>query len=229
MDGRAAGGRDQGGADQGRGVMSAPVIPLGGHPVRLAGQAAAAFAAGVLALILLVAAAGGQMPYSAVGNNGVNTAGIPAAYVPWVLAAGSVCADISPAIIAAQDQAESDWNPRAVSPAGAEGIAQFMPSTFPSWGRNDDGSGNVSAFNPADAIMAQGRYDCSLASMMARLVASGQVTGSVADLALASYNAGPGAVETAHGVPADAASYVHEIDSLAASKYAGASAAGTAV
>lgn len=138
-------------------------------------------------------------------GSGVNTTQIPAAYVRWVLAAGSICPAITPAVIAAQDQAESGWNPTAVSPAGAEGIAQFLPSTFPDWGRDDDRTGNVSPFNPADEIMAQGRYDCSLASLMSRLAASGRVSGSVVDLALASYNAGPGAVEIAHGVPADAA------------------------
>jgi cell wall-associated NlpC family hydrolase len=208
--------------------MSAYTIPLSGHPGRVAGQAILAFAAGVLALILLVAVTSGQPPVAVPRYAGVDTADIPAAYVPWVLAAGSICAAITPAIIAAQDQVESDWNPRAVSSVGAEGIAQFLPSTFASWGRNDDGTGNLSPFNPFDEIMAQGRYDCSLAVMAQQLVASGQATGSVTDLALACYNAGPGQVVAAHGVPADAASYVREIDSLAASKYSSASVAGSA-
>ena len=207
--------------------MSAQAIGAGMPAARLAVRVSAAFGAGVLGLILLVAAVGGRAPTTAVpGSGAVNTADIPAPYVPWVLAAGSLCAAISPAVIAAQDQVESGWNPRAVSSAGAEGIAQFLPSTFASWGQNSDGTGNVSPFNPADEIMAQGRYDCSLASLAERLVAAGSASGSTVSLALACYNAGPGAVEVAHGVPADAAGYVQSIESLAATKYAAASPGG---
>ncbi len=211
--------------------MTALNLPAGGYGAgRLAVRGGLAAATAILALILLFAAVGGQAPGvpGGVAGGAVNTSAIPAVYVPWVLAAGSLCAAITPAVIAAQDQAESDWNPRAVSSAGAEGIAQFLPSTFAVWGRDDDGTGNVSPFNPADEIMAQGRYDCSLAALAARLVASGQASGSVTDLALACYNAGPAQVEAAHGVPADAAAYVREIDSLAASKYSAASVAGSA-
>src|SRR6202453_1493041 len=182
----------------------------------------------VLALILLFAAVGGQAP-SSPSSGAVNTADIPAAYVPWVLAAGSLCAAITPAIIAAQDQVESGWNPDARNAgSGAEGIAQFLTSTFTSWGQNSDGTGNVSPFNPADAIMAQGRYDCSLPALATKLLAAGSVSGSVVSLALASYNAGPGQVEEAHGVPANAASYVTEIENLAATKYAAETASGSA-
>jgi cell wall-associated NlpC family hydrolase len=206
--------------------MSAVSVPLGGHAGRVALSVAVAFGAGVLALILLVSVVGEQQPVTAPGGEGVNTADIPAAYVPWVLAAGALCATITPAVIAAQDQVESAWNPRAVSTAGAEGIAQFLPSTFATWGQNSDGTGDVSPFDPADAIMAQGRYDCSLAALMSSLVAGGQVSGDVLSLALAAYNAGPGAVEAAHGVPAVAAGYASLIESLAAGKYAAVAAGG---
>jgi cell wall-associated NlpC family hydrolase len=50
----------------------------------------------------------------------------------------------------------------------------------------------------------------------------------VVSLALASYNGGPGQVEEAHGVPPDAASYVTEIENLAAIKYAAETASGSA-
>lgn len=209
--------------------MNAQTLPLGGHASQLAVRAALAAAAAILALVLLFAVAGGQGSVPPAGGGAVNTTAIPAAYVPWVRAAGSMCAAISPAVIAAQDQVESNWNPDIRnSTSGADGIAQFLPSTFASWGRDDDGTGNVSPFNPHDAIMAQGRYDCSLASLARQLLSSGQVTGTVTDLALASYNAGPGQVEAAHGVPADAADYVKQIDSLAASTYSAAAAAGSA-
>lgn len=184
-------------------------------PWRLLAGAIAVLTGGILALLLLAAGLGQSLTTSATFND----AGVPAAYAAWVLRAGSMCAAIPPAIIAAQDQVESDWNPEARSSAGAEGIAQFLPGTFATWGRNDDGTGDVSPFNPRDAIIAQGRYDCSLASLAQQLIAAGQATGNVTDLALAAYNAGPGAVEAAHGIPAVAAGYVHQIDTLAATKY----------
>jgi cell wall-associated NlpC family hydrolase len=180
-------------------------------------------ASGALCSLVLLFTVVGQ-PSSPSGS--VNTSQVPAAYLPWVLSAGALCATITPAVIAAQDQVESDWNPHAVSSAGAEGIAQFLPGTFATWGQDSDGTGDVSPFDPADEIMAQGRYDCSLASLMSALEGAGQVSGDVLSLALAAYNAGPGAVEAAHGVPGDAASYAQSIESLANTKYAGTVAVG---
>jgi cell wall-associated NlpC family hydrolase len=71
------------------------------------------------------------------------------------------------------------------------------------------------------------RYDCYLASLAGQLVSAGQASGTVTDLALAGYNAGPGQVESAHGVPADAAAYVQEIDQLAITKYSQVPASGS--
>jgi len=56
------------------------------------------------------------------------------------------------ALLAAQGAVESAFNPNAVSTAGAQGIAQFMPMTWASWGQGGD------PFNPNDAIPAQARY-----------------------------------------------------------------------
>jgi hypothetical protein len=196
-------------------------VPVSGPATgRVAAGALAVFISGILALLLLLAALGQPQVSPSTGET-LNTSAIPARYVPWVLRAGSLCAAISPAIIAAQDQVESGWNPDARSPAGAEGIAQFLPGTFPQWGSG-------SPFNPFDAIMAQGRYDCYLAGLTQQLVAAGQASGNVTDLALAAYNAGPGAIEAAHGVPVVAAAYVHQIDTLAATKYSVAAVTGSA-
>ena len=79
--------------------------------------------------------------------------------------------------------AESNFNPFAVSPAGAQGIAQFIPSTAASYGLRDP-------FDPVEAIDAQAH----LMSDLIRQLGDPQ-------LALAAYNAGPAPVEACHCVP----------------------------
>jgi cell wall-associated NlpC family hydrolase len=138
------------------------------------------------------------------------------ALLPWVIKAGSLCPAITPALIAAQIQVESGWNAQDLSPAGAQGIAQFMPGTFPSYAADDDGTGNVSPFNPADAIVGASRYDCALVAGMRALAES---SGTPAlSLALAGYNAGPKAVADAGGIPplVETQDYVTRVEALAA-------------
>ena len=118
------------------------------------------------------------------------------ALIPVLDEAGSLCPGISAPLLAAQIDAESGWNPSAVSPAGAEGIAQFLPATFATYARNDDGTGNVSPFNPVDAVMAMGRYDCALLADVSGLTGQTPVS-----LMLAAYNAGVGAVLAFQGIP----------------------------
>ncbi|MBS1864182.1 MAG: transglycosylase SLT domain-containing protein [Actinobacteria bacterium] len=92
--------------------------------------------------------------------------------------------NVSAALLAAQLMAESNFDPFAVSPAGAEGIAQFMPGTAASYGLADP-------FDPVEAIDAQ-------AHLMSDLI---HRFGSP-ELALAAYNAGPAPVEACSCVPA---------------------------
>ncbi len=108
---------------------------------------------------------------------------VPARFRQPLLAAATRW-NVSAALLAAQLLAESNFNPFAVSPAGAQGIAQFMPSTAASYGLDEP-------FDPVAAIDAQ-------AHLMADLV---RRLGSP-ELALAGYNAGPGAVEGCRCVPA---------------------------
>ena len=56
--------------------------------------------------------------------------------------------NVSAALLAAQLMAESNFNPYAGSPAGAQGIAQFIPSTAAAYGLDDP-------FDPVEAIDAQ--------------------------------------------------------------------------
>lgn len=78
---------------------------------------------------------------------------------------------------------ESSFKPRAVSPAGARGLGQLMPATARSLGVKD-------SFSPNENLVGAATY---LTEMLDRF-------GSP-ELALAAYNAGPGAVEKHNGIP----------------------------
>jgi len=90
---------------------------------------------------------------------------------------------VSAQLLAAQLYAESGFNPFARSPAGAEGIAQFMPGTAEAMGLLDP-------FDPDAAINAQAHL---MHDLLGRF-------GSV-PLALAAYNAGAGAVAACGCIP----------------------------
>jgi cell wall-associated NlpC family hydrolase len=179
----------------------------------VAGVTAAVAALGVVALTA-IAGAGTAAGEGIAGLSGLKPGAVPAQYAPWVLRAGQECPQFPPAVIAAQIQAESGWNPAATSPAGAQGLSQFMQGTWATWGRDDDGNGTASPFDPGDAIMAQARFDCALADQL-----RGRVSGDLTSLALAAYNAGPGAVLAAGGIPPypQTQAYVPRILALAGS------------
>jgi len=106
--------------------------------------------------------------------------------------------NVSAAMLAAQLMAESNFNPFATSSAGAQGIAQFIPSTAAAYGLDDP-------FDPDQAIDAQ-------AHLMHDLLAQ---LGSP-QLALAAYNAGPAPVEACGCVPSipETTAYVSRILAL---------------
>ena len=178
----------------------------------------------MLAFILLAVAllfgAAGVGAASDMGGTGtaLRVGSVPPAYASLVQRAGSACPAAPPSILAAQLETESGWNPTARSSAGAMGIAQFMPGTWASLGVDGDGDGRADVWNPADAITTQARYDCILAAQMSAALQAGQVTGTLTELMLAAYNAGPQAVLAAHGVPPfpETRSYVATITSRAA-------------
>lgn len=107
---------------------------------------------------------------------------VPARFAP-IIAKAAQRWNVSGALLAAQIHQESGFNPFARSGAGAQGIAQFMPGTARQLGLRNP-------FDPGSAIDAQARL------MRDHLRTFGSVP-----LALAAYNAGPGAVSTCGCVP----------------------------
>jgi soluble lytic murein transglycosylase-like protein len=85
---------------------------------------------------------------------------------------------VSPALVRAVIQAESAWNVRAVSAKGALGLMQLMPATATDLGVTDP-------FNPEQNIRGGVKY---LRFLLDRYDGN-------FELALAAYNAGPGAVD----------------------------------
>lgn len=143
---------------------------------------------------------------NAVGEGGGDgaisgSAGLPA-FVPDRFRAPLLRAathwNVSAALLAAQLMAESNFNPFASSPAGALGIAQFIPSTAAAYGLTDP-------FDPVAAMDAQAH----LMSDLIRQLGSPQ-------LALAAYNSGPAPVEACRCVPAipETTAYVSRILAL---------------
>ena len=92
---------------------------------------------------------------------------------------------MDPALVRAVIETESGWNPTAKSHKGALGLMQLIPTTAVRFGVND-------AFSPQQNVDAGVRY---LKTLLERY------NGNL-DLALAAYNAGEGAVDRAHGIPA---------------------------
>jgi soluble lytic murein transglycosylase-like protein len=119
---------------------------------------------------------------------------VPTKFAP-ALARAAQRWNVAAALLAAQLYAESNFNPFAVSRAGAQGIAQFMPGTAA-------GLGLTNPFDAAAAIDAQGHLMRDLLRQF----------GSV-PLALAAYNAGPGRVSACGCVPpfAETQGYVARI------------------
>ncbi|MFB7716540.1 peptidoglycan DD-metalloendopeptidase family protein [Nocardia sp. NPDC056100] len=161
---------------------------------------------------------GSSLPTATVPNNcenGFGSAGgnlapgkVPAELEVWYRRAGSLCPQISSSLLAAQGEAESGFRRGLTSPAGAEGLAQFLPSTAASLAPDGqpyvidaDGNGTASLWDDGDAIMGQGRYMCAIAQAVQGWIDQGKVTGDVTALSLAAYNAGEGAVLASGGMP----------------------------
>lgn len=123
-----------------------------------------------------------DIPEAALANPEQAAAVLPDRYQPAVMQLAARF-DLSPVLIEAVVWQESRWQERAVSPAGARGLAQLMPGTARELGVNPD--------DPLANLEGGARY---LRQQLDRF--DGDV-----EKALAAYNAGPGRVERAGGIP----------------------------
>ncbi len=129
-----------------------------------------------------VPAEAGLVPEAALADTARHASVVPARYQPLV-AHLSAKYDIAPALIEAVVWQESRWRENARSPVGARGLAQLMPGTARDLGVNPD--------DPAANLEGGARY---LREQLDRF--DGDL-----ERALAAYNAGPGRVERAGGIP----------------------------
>ncbi len=130
------------------------------------------------------------------------TAGAALAGVPYsdLFSRAASRYGVDASLLAAMANQESGFDSQAVSPAGAQGLMQFMPATAKGLG--------VNPLDPNSAIDGAARYLSSLTKQF----------GST-DLALAAYNAGPGTVSRYGGIPpySETQNYVRSVMSKAES------------
>jgi len=129
------------------------------------------------------------------GRRHVSPTASPAHYDP-IIDEAAQRHGLSRALIKAVIKAESNFNPEAVSKKGALGLMQIMPQNLQPLDVSDP-------FNPRQNIMGGSRY---LREMLERFNKNLQ-------LALAAYNAGPGAVEQYRSIPPfpETRDYIHKV------------------
>ena len=171
----------------------------GGTPVPAAGQNGQGFNA---QLVRAVGQNGGVQPVT--GDAPVTGAPAPTgpgANTPFAAEIDAAAARhrIDPALLRGLIRAESNFNPKATSPAGAKGLTQLMPGTA-------RGLGVTNPYDPVQAINGGAKY---LRQMLDKF-------GGDTRKALAGYNAGPGAVKRYGGIPpyAETRAYVTKILAL---------------
>ena len=121
---------------------------------------------------------------------------VPPAQIDALVGSNATQMQVDPALIKAIIANESGFNANATSKVGAQGLMQLMPETAA-------GLGVTNAYDPAQNVMGGTKY---IKGLLDRF-------GGNVRLAVAAYNAGPGAVEKYGGVPpyAETQNYVQNV------------------
>lgn len=127
------------------------------------------------------------------GGGGLKPGSVPAEFEPWILKAAGTCPEITAPLLAGQFKQESGFNVNAHNnDSGADGPAQFLPSTAAQEGVDGDGDGKLDMRSPADAAMSMASYDCKMLELTKKAMADGRLQGELIPLTLSMYNCGPG-------------------------------------
>ena len=121
---------------------------------------------------------------------------VPSEEIERLVSANGATWNVDPSLIKAIIANESGFDAGATSHAGAQGLMQLMPGTA-------SGLGVTDAYDPAQNVWGGTRY---MRGLLDRF-------GGNVELAVAAYNAGPGAVEKYSGVPpyAETQNYVQNV------------------
>ncbi len=116
---------------------------------------------------------------------------------------------VDPRLVCAVILAESSFRIEATSHAGAQGLGQLMPATAASLGVSNP-------YDPVENVYGSIRYIRGMLDRMSGNKSWDELTWNDLALALAAYNAGPGAVKKHGGIPPykETQNYVRKVTSI---------------
>ncbi|MEA2665849.1 MAG: hypothetical protein QOI11_2793 [Candidatus Eremiobacteraeota bacterium] len=169
---------------------AAPPVPLA------AGAGAPRFSNALASAMAMPPVMPGGDPGLPSGEPARAPAPVPPAQIDALVEQNATTWQVDPALIKAVIANESGFNANATSGVGAQGLMQLMPATAAGLGVRD-------AYDPAQNVAGGARY---LKGLLDRFRGD-------ARLAVAAYNAGPGAVEKYGDVPpyAETKNYVQNV------------------